>query len=91
MYGHNKAKTSARIEWWILRLQPYDFSVVYKAGASNPADYMSSIRLHQVFQHKKRYLQFLAVNAITKAMCIEEVIKASTDDREIKVSGQHYN
>ena len=37
IYGHNKAKTSARIERWILHLQPYDFSVVYKAGASNLA------------------------------------------------------
>ena len=88
IFGHKKAKTSARIERWILRLQPYDFSVVYKAGASNPADYMSrhptksSVSAQEKITEK--YAHCLAVNAVPKAMSMEEVIKASTDDREIK-------
>ena len=41
IYGNRSVKVSARIERWILRLQPYTFKVVYKPGASNPADYLS--------------------------------------------------
>jgi hypothetical protein len=41
IYGSKSAKVSARIERWILRLQPYTFKVVYKPGATNPADYLS--------------------------------------------------
>lgn len=41
IYGNRKAKASARIERWILRLQPYTFRIVYKSGANNPADYLS--------------------------------------------------
>ena len=88
IYGHNKAKTSARIERWILRLQPYDFSVVYKSGASNPADYMSRhpTKASVSAQEKitEEYVQFLAMNAVPKAMSMEEIIKACIDDREMK-------
>ena len=41
IYGSKSAKVSARIERWVLRLQPYTFKVVYKPGATNPADYLS--------------------------------------------------
>ncbi|CAB4036105.1 Retrovirus-related Pol poly from transposon [Paramuricea clavata] len=41
IYGQRTAKTSARIERWVLRFQPYTFKIIYKSGASNPADYLS--------------------------------------------------
>ena len=34
-------KASARIENWLLKLQGYDFDVLYRPGKDNPADYMS--------------------------------------------------
>jgi len=88
IYGHNKAKTSAQTERWTLLLQPYDFSVIYKSGASNPADYMSRNPTKSIVSAQgkitEEYIHFLALNAIPMSM--EEVIKASTDDREIKRS-----
>ena len=35
------AKLSARVERWVLRLQPYDVTLKYQKGADNPADYMN--------------------------------------------------
>ena len=32
------AKLSARVERWVLRLQPYDVTLKYQKGADNPAD-----------------------------------------------------
>ena len=37
IYGNKNAKSSARIERWVLRLQPYLFKVVYRPGVTNPA------------------------------------------------------
>lgn len=34
--GNRKSKLSARIERWILHLQPYSFKVVYRPGKHNP-------------------------------------------------------
>ena len=41
IYGNINSKPSARIERWVLRFQPYSFSVVYKPGKDNPADFLS--------------------------------------------------
>ena len=37
------SKPSARIERWVLRLQSYDFDVVYKPGSTNIADVLSRL------------------------------------------------
>ena len=39
-YGNVNPKPSARIERWVLCLQPYSFSVVYKPGKDSPADFL---------------------------------------------------
>ena len=41
IYGRSNSKPSARIERWVLRLQPYRFKVEFRNGKDNPADYMS--------------------------------------------------
>ena len=38
-----KSKPSARIERWVLRLQPYHFTVTYKPGKENIADTLSRL------------------------------------------------
>ena len=54
IYGQSTAKTSARIERWILRLQPFAFKIIYKSGASNPADYPSRHPTKKVSENRKK-------------------------------------
>ena len=54
IYGNPKSKPSARIERWVLRLQPYQFTVQYKPGVDNPADYLYVIQQRKVLQNKRR-------------------------------------
>ena len=42
IYGP-RSKPCARIERWVIRLQPYDFRVVYAPGQSNVADPLSRL------------------------------------------------
>ena len=46
IFNNPKSKPPARIERWSLRLQPYNYTVRYKAGKDNPADYMSRHPAH---------------------------------------------
>ena len=41
LFNNPSSKPSARIERWLLELQQYRFTVEYRPGASNPADYAS--------------------------------------------------
>ena len=41
IFNNPKAKPPARLERWNLRLQPYNFTVRYEPGKTNPADYIS--------------------------------------------------
>ena len=41
IYANPCSKPPARTERLVLRLQQYDFSVVYKKGEENPAEFMS--------------------------------------------------
>ena len=40
-FSNPSSKPSARIERWLLELQQYRFTVEYRPGSSNPADYAS--------------------------------------------------
>ena len=88
IYGKRNAKASARIERWILRLQPYNFAIVYKFGAENPADYLSrhpttkSIRKQE--KMTEEYINFIVDSSIPKSMTLAEVIEATNDDRTLK-------
>ena len=81
IYGSRKSKPSARIERWVLRLQPYSFKVVYKPGSDNPADYLSRHPTRASLKQQKmteEYVDYLTHNCVQKAMTLEE-IKTATD------------
>ena len=88
IYGNVNSKPSARIERWVLRLQPYSFSVVYKPGKDNPADLLSrhpsseSISKHAVMAGE--YVSLLALSAVPKAMTISDIQKATDADKTMQ-------
>lgn len=88
IYGP-RSKPCARIERWVLRLQPYDFKVVHIAGKNNIADPLSRLLTGEGrgVQHEHgadEYVRFVAVNATPKALTTREVEEASASDTELR-------
>ena len=81
IYGQHTAKTSACIERWVLRLQPYTFKIVYKSGTNNLADYLSrhptNESKHKQEKMTEQYINFVTQNSIPKAMSLNEIIQAT--------------
>ena len=90
IYGNPKSKPPLRIERWVLRLQQYNFTVMYKPGKDNPADFMS--RHPAVFNTNEnmgdQYVKYITINAIPKAMTIEEVQKETEKDETLQAVKQ---
>ena len=83
IYSNPMSKPPERIERWLLRLQQYNFKVVYKKGTDNPADYLS----RHVTEEKaateniaEDYVDFVSQAALPKAMKIEEIQRGTQND-----------
>ena len=88
IYGSPKSKPSARIERWVLRLQPYTFTVKYKPGKENAADYLSrhpSYSQTNKEKHTEQYINFVTVNAVPKAMSLSEIARATNEDKTLQL------
>ena len=79
-----KRKPPARIERWVLRLQSYRFKIQHVPGPENPADVVSRLPLpHQPHVEQsiaEEYINYVATNAVPKAMTLAEIEKASLAD-----------
>ena len=88
IYGNQNSKSSACIERWVLRLQPYTFKVVYKSGEDNPADYLlrhaTSESTKKQEKMTEQYVIFIVDNSVPKAMTLKEIAKKTSKDRELQ-------
>lgn len=86
------ANAPARIERWLLRLQPFKFRVIYKSGKSNIADPLSrlcQIKIEESFDGGSEvYLCALVERNVPKAVRIAEVQAESENDTEINEACQ---
>ena len=86
IYGNPNLKPPARIERWTLRLQPYDATVLYRAGADNPAEYMSRHPMNftkptsREEKIAEEYINFLTDTSVPKAMRLDEIRQATQVD-----------
>lgn len=84
-----KSKPCARIERWVLRLQPYEFRVVHVAGVKMIADPLSRLlKTDQtpdttMGEEAEEYVRFVATQATPKAMTTQEVEECSDRDTEL--------
>ena len=92
-YIYNKtSRPSARIERWVLRLQGYNFKVIYRPGKTNIADALS--RLNSVDQKDHSgdevdFVRVIAQESTPVAMTAKEVERESEKDPEL-CSVRHY-
>ena len=79
-----KSKPSARIEPWNLRLQDYQFNVLYTNGQYNPSDFLSrhpiSDQTSLSDNPAEDYGSFLSSHAVPKAMNLSEIQEATRQD-----------
>lgn len=86
LFGH-RSKPCARIERWVLRLQSFNYEVVYEPGITNLADALSRLSLpeSQPFDMGgEKYIQMLIKMPAPIAVASEEIVTESRKDEQIK-------
>ena len=82
------SKPSARIELWVLRLQPYNYKVCCVKSRDNIAHALS--RLTKILasrnsRYDDEYVRMVALESVPIALKIQEIEKVSGDDEELQV------
>lgn len=81
-----KSKPCARIERWVLRLQSYEYRIIYKPGKKNIADPLSRLcnftKNHS--DDKDTHVCQVVSFARPQAIPMSEIIRASESDKEIR-------
>ena len=84
-----KSNPPARIQRWVLRLQPYSFKVKYLPGPQNIADALSRLTKEKPVStdyesEAEDYVRFVAVSAVPRAMTAQEIERESATDEELE-------
>lgn len=83
----SRSKPSARIERWVLRLQPYNYKVRCVRSKDNIADALSRLTKQEPTNRYKcddEHVRAVALQAVPVAMSIQEIEKASAVDSELQ-------
>jgi transposase InsO family protein len=85
-----ESKPCARIQRWVLRLQSFNFDVIYCEGKQNIADPLSRLCCSEDAEaqpfdpNMEEHVMHLAVKSIPRAVSLEEIQNVSSIDEEIQ-------
>ena len=82
-----RSKPNARIEVWMLRLQPYRYKVIHIAGSKNIADSLSRLFNENVIKNDDsidEYVNLIVKYATPIALTTREIEKASNADKKLR-------
>ena len=86
IFNNPKSKPPACIERWMLRLQPYNFRVIYKKRTFNEADYLSchpvTNQLRTTVEERitDNHVNFIINHTVPKSMTLQEIKDATKGD-----------
>ena len=85
IFSSPSARSNARLERFALKLQPYDFTITYSPGKTNPADYLSrhpptTTGPSTASDQAEEYIAFLAHHTTPKAITTSEVKEHTRQD-----------
>ena len=85
IYNNPQSRPPARIEKWFLRLQQYDFQVIYKKGSDNPADFLSRHPQPKVPKPSiaEEYMNFVTVHAAEAAIPLTVIREHTSKDSNL--------
>ena len=85
IFNNPRSRPPARIERWMMRLQPFNFKVIYRKGSLNEADYLSRhpavIEREQITSTSaEEYVNYVTNCSVPKSMTLDEIKKATHND-----------
>ena len=88
LLGSVKSQLPTRIQSWALRLQPYDFELVYKLGSSNLADYLSRHVRDKLLHGKEEefaesYVSYVSSTSVPKPMALDDIKLETQNDHTL--------
>ena len=89
IFNSSTSQASARIDNWRLKLQSFDFEVLYSRGDLNPADYISrhlqaATQCDLIAESAEQYVNFVMTLTTHKALRKDDIIKVTAQDATLQ-------